>query len=91
MMKQGNQLSWSRGMLEYPMSERKLVYRVLHKQLTESPELMDSSFLEDLQRGLQSAARAEGVDIADHGAWDAWLGNSATSCEVRMANRRVIG
>lgn len=78
-------------MTHYPLSERKLVYRVLHKHLTEFPELMDCRLLDDLQVELQSAARAEGVDITDHGAWDAWLGNDATSCAVRMGNRRVIG
>jgi hypothetical protein len=47
--------------------------------------------LHDLQRDLQRAAQAEGVDIADHGAWDAWLGNAVTACDVRVAKRRVIG
>jgi hypothetical protein len=52
---------------------------------------MDSHILDELQRGLQQAAQAEGVDVADHGAWDAWLGNRAVGCDVRVANRRVIG
>jgi len=78
-------------MHEYPLDERKLVYRLLHRQLTEFPELMDSRFLDDLQRDLQSAAQADGVDVADHGAWDAWLGNEVIACDVRMAKRRVIG
>ena len=77
-------------MSEYPLAERKLVYRVLHRHLTEHPELMDSTFLDDLQRDLQVAARAEGVEIADHGAWDVWLGNKPVACDVRMANRRLI-
>ena len=76
---------------QYPLAEQKLVYRVLHSSLMDQPELMDAEFLQDLQRGLQRAAQAEGVDVADHGAWDAWLGNTPVACEVRVANRRVIG
>ena len=78
-------------MTGYPLAEQKLVYRVLHRHLAEQPELMDSAFLHDLQVGLQQAAAKEGVDVADHGQWDAWLGNEAVACDVRMANRRVIG
>jgi hypothetical protein len=77
-------------MTAYPLAERKLVYRVLHKHLTEFPELMDCSILDDLQAGLQKAAQAEGVDVGDHGAWDAWLGNEPASCGVRVANRRTF-
>ena len=77
-------------MSDYPLSERKLVYRVLHKHLAEHPELMDSRFLDDLQRGLHVAAQSEGVDVSDHRAWDAWLGNKPVGCDVRMANRRVV-
>ena len=77
-------------MNEYSLAEQKLVYRVLHSQLTEQPDLMDSEFLHDLQRSLQQAAQAEGVDVADHGAWDAWLGNKAVACDVRMQNRTVL-
>ena len=77
-------------MTDYPLDEKKLVYRVLHKHLTEFPGLMDSRFLDDLQRDLHAAARAAGIDVADHGAWDAWLGNEAVGCDVRLANRRLI-
>jgi hypothetical protein len=77
-------------MSEYPLAEQKLVYRVLHRQLTVMPELMDCEFLHDLQVALQRQAQAEGVDVADHGAWDAWLGNAPASCEQRVANRRVL-
>ncbi len=76
---------------DYPQAERKLVYRVLHSRLAQHPELMDATLLDDLQRGLQREAQAEGVDVGDHGAWDAWLGNAAVGCDVRVANRRVIG
>lgn len=77
-------------MKAYPLAEQKLVYRVLHRHLAEHPELMDGDFLDDLQRTLQQSAQAEGVDVADHGAWDTWLGNDATPCDVRMKGRRVI-
>lgn len=77
-------------MNQYPLAERKLIYRVLHKHLTQHPELMDGTFLDDLQTDLQRAAQAEEVDIADHGAWDEWLGNAVTSCAVRVAKRQVI-
>jgi hypothetical protein len=77
-------------MHDYPLAERKLVYRILHRHLAEHPELMDGTFLDDLQRDLQTAAQAEGVDVADHGAWDAWLGNAPVACAVRVANRRLI-
>ncbi len=77
-------------MTNYPLSERKLVYRVLHGSLTKHPELMDLTFLDVLQADLQRRATADGVDVGDHGAWDAWLGNTPVACEVRMANRRVI-
>ncbi len=73
----------------YPLDERKLVYRILHRNLTDYPELIDGDFLHDLQRMLQKAAQVEGVDVADHGAWDAWLGNAPVSCAVRVANRKV--
>ena len=62
-------------MQPYPLDERKLIYRILHQHLREHPELMDSQFLHDLQRDLQRAAQSQGVDVADHGAWDEWLGS----------------
>jgi hypothetical protein len=78
-------------MTNYPVSEQKLIYRVLHQHLIDHPELMDSEFLHDLQRSLQRQAQADGVDVSDHGAWDEWLGNIPTPCDVRVRNRRVIG
>jgi hypothetical protein len=77
-------------MERYSLDEQKLVYRVLHSQLMDRPELIDSSFLHDLQTALQQRAQAEGVDIADHGAWDEWLGNTPVSCDVRVAGRRTF-
>ena len=75
---------------QYPLAEQKLVYRVLHAALMENTGLMDSEFLHDLQRSLQRQAQAEGVDVADHGAWDEWLGNTPVSCEVRVRGRRTL-
>lgn len=74
----------------HPISEWKLVYRVLHGQLARHPELIDSGFLSDLQRYLQVQAQSDGVDVSDHGSWDAWLGNEPVSCAVRMAGRSSI-
>jgi hypothetical protein len=74
----------------YPLDELKLVYRVLHRHLTEYPGLLDAEFLDDLQRHLQRHAQSAGVDVSDHGAWDAWLGNEAVSCESRVARRQTF-
>jgi hypothetical protein len=76
---------------DFPLNERKLVYRVLHGSLTRHPELMDLAFLDHLQADLQQHAAAAGVDVSDHGAWDAWLGNEPVACAVRVAKRQVIG
>ena len=73
-----------------PLAEQKLIYRILHASLIDHVELMDSEFLHDLQRGLQKQAQTEGVDVADHGAWDAWLGNVPVPCEVRVGKRRTL-
>ncbi len=71
--------------------ELKLIYRVLHQHLGEHPELMDTDFLIELQNHLQRRARADGVDISDHGAWDRWIGNGdAPSCDLRNSHRRTI-
>lgn len=75
----------------YPLAELKLVYRTLHQHLTRHPELMDTQFLDDLQTYLQRKALADGVDVSDHGAWDAWLGNLPVACEVRVARREIVG
>jgi hypothetical protein len=79
-----------RGMERYSLDEQKLIYRVLHSQLMDRPELMDSEFLHNLQVQLQRVAQAAGVDIGDHGAWDEWLGNAPISCASRVAKRRTF-
>jgi|OM-RGC.v1.033232926 hypothetical protein len=74
----------------FEIAELKVVYRALHQHLLEHPELMDTDFLEQLQRWLQHVAGQQGVDIRDHSAWDAWLGNAAVACEDRVAQRVVV-
>jgi hypothetical protein len=71
--------------------ELKLVYRVLHAHLADHPELMDTDFLIELQTYLQRCAKAEKVDVGDHGAWDRWIGNEdAPPCEERLKKRRTL-
>ncbi len=60
-------------MERYSLKERKLLYRILHTQLKNYPELFDSEWLHDLQTDLQKVAQLEGIDIGDHGQWDNWL------------------
>lgn len=57
----------------YPLSELKLIYSILHSQVLEQPNLMDSNLLHDLQSFLQSQANQNNVDVSDHGQWDTWL------------------
>ena len=58
---------------QYPIDELKKLYLVLHGQLPEHPDLMDSELLHDLQILLQSCARDEGVDVTHHAQWATWL------------------
>ena len=74
----------------FEIDELKLVYRVLHRNLMENLELMDTNFLSELQNWLQYRAGRDGVDVADHGQWDAWLGGKHVSCEERVAQHRVL-
>lgn len=78
-------------MEKYPLDELKLIYRVLHRHLAQHIELLDARFFDDLQRHLQRQAQEQGVDVADHGAWDAWLGNAPVACAVRVEKRSVLG
>jgi hypothetical protein len=57
----------------YAQSELKLIYSILHSQVLEHPNLMDSDLLQDLQTFLQSQATKDNVDVSDHGQWDDWL------------------
>ena len=75
----------------HSVEELKLVYRVLHRYLTQHPELMDTHFLIELQSFLQDCALADGVDPSNHSEWDLWLGNvDAPACDVRTQRRRQI-
>lgn len=74
----------------YAPAELKLIYRVLHAALMQHSDLLDAEILHDLQTELQRRARAEGVDLTDHAAWDRWLGNAEVSCEERMRGRRPL-
>lgn len=69
--------------IDTQLADWKLVYRILHGQLSRQPDLLDSPFFEALQGYLQRIARQEGVDGTDHGAWDEWLGNQAGRCTLR--------
>ena len=43
-----------------------------------------------LHSQLRKTAQNEGVDVGDHGAWDAWLGNTdAPSCSIRNTQRET--
>jgi len=66
-------VSDTRPLADYPVAELKVLYRVLHAAVNEHPELMDSEFMDDLQRHLQARATAAGVDVSTHSQWAAWL------------------
>lgn len=65
----------------FATEDLKVVYRALHARLLDQPELLDSAFLQELQRWLQTLAEVDGVDVTDHAAWDAWLGGEGRSCD----------
>lgn len=60
---------------EFPLLELKLIYRVLHSQVQQQFELMDSELLHSLQTLLQTNAKNDGVDVTMHSEWSAWLSN----------------
>lgn len=60
----------------FNIEELKLVYLVLHDGLMETPGLMDSTFLGELQTYLHSLAATAGVDVHNHTEWEMWLGKS---------------
>ena len=57
----------------HSLDELRQVYLTLHRHLGQHPELMDTHFLIELQNFLHKEASADGVDIAVHGDWEAWL------------------
>jgi hypothetical protein len=58
---------------QYPLQDLKLVYRLLHTQLPQHPQLIDSELLADLQRYLQQQAGHDGIDVSHHAQWARWL------------------
>ncbi|HKK05856.1 MAG TPA: hypothetical protein VKA50_08420 [Gammaproteobacteria bacterium] len=67
-----------RPLADYPIEDLKRVYRILHSQLPEHMELMDSELMHDLQRILQRRAREDGVDVSLHAQWAAWLNDGVS-------------
>ena len=61
------------SLVQYPLQELKLIYRLLHSQLPQHPQLLDSELLQDLQTYLQQQAAQDGVDISHHAQWARWL------------------
>lgn len=59
----------------HSLDDLKMVYRILHRNLSHHPNLIESDFLIDLQDFLHRQARADGVDTSIHGDWDKWLAN----------------
>ena len=73
----------------FTLAELKLVYRVLQQNLLDHAELMDSEFLETLQRWLQYRAGEDGVDITDHAQWIRWLDNAGPTTATNGGQRVV--
>jgi len=69
----------TKAITDYPVSELKLIYQILHSQIQENFDLMDSSLLQDLQTTLQSQASNDGIDVSHHSEWSAWLNNLPNS------------
>ena len=61
------------ALLQYELQELKLIYRLLHSQLPQQPQLLDSELLQELQTYLQQQATQDGVDISHHAQWARWL------------------
>ena len=61
------------SLVQYPLQELKLIYRLLHTQLPQHPQLIDSELLQDLQTFLQQQARDDGIDVSHHAQWARWL------------------
>lgn len=63
--------------IDYPLTELKLIYNLLHANIQLNFELMDSELLSDLQKHLQTEAASEGIDVTHHAQWKAWLDNQS--------------
>ena len=66
----------------FALDDLKLVYRALHLQLLKQTDLLDCEFFSELQVFLQDQAKADGVDVGDHGRWDAWLHRKSSGLHV---------
>jgi hypothetical protein len=61
------------SLVQYPLPELKLIYRLLHSQLPQHPQLIDSELLQDLQTFPQQQAKHDGIDVSHHAQWARWL------------------
>lgn len=61
----------------YPLVELERAYLILHNQLRDNPELMDSRLLADLQAALQHHAKLGGIDVTHYAHWTEWLNGAA--------------
>ena len=62
----------------FDVNDLKLVYTTLQGQLLAVEELIDSSFLSELQDHLRARAEHAGVNTNDHAQWAAWLAAKRT-------------
>jgi hypothetical protein len=61
------------ALAQYKLQELKLIYRLLHAQLPQQPQLLDSELMQELQTYLQQQAANDGVDVSHHAQWARWL------------------
>lgn len=66
-----------KNLADYPITELKLIYSLLHSQVLDKPALMDSQLLQDLQQYLQQQASQDNVDVSTHADWASWLNNES--------------
>ncbi|MEN9461984.1 MAG: hypothetical protein RIS84_2004 [Pseudomonadota bacterium] len=66
-----------KNLSDYPINELKLIYTLLHAQLSSNSALMDSQLLQDLQHHLLKQAVQEGIDVTTHTLWASWLHRKA--------------
>ena len=59
--------------LEASLEDLKAIYRILAEHAEQHPELEKNTFLVALRDLLEDQAEAEGVDLDDAAAWQAWL------------------
>ncbi len=56
---------------DYSLTELKLIYNILHANVQNHFELMDSELMSDLQKHLQTMAAQKGIDVTHHAQWKA--------------------